>query len=255
MTKLPISAILIVQNEERNIPEVLESVAFCDEVILVDGGSTDATVEKARPYVTRLLEHPFEGFAAQKNWAIPHARYDWILLLDADERIPSSLREEIYRLYPLLSSRPQVAAYSIGREIFFMGRKVKYSGFQNDRVLRLFHKEKCRYNLKAVHETLEVEGEVATLQNKMLHYTYISIDHHVQKLTKYAELKAEDYDKKEGRITPLHIVLKPTWGFFKHYIIQLGFLDGFVGFTIAYLRSYSIMMRYIKLWLKKRNLQ
>ncbi|MGB5981872.1 MAG: glycosyltransferase family 2 protein [Nonlabens sp.] len=254
MSKYALSAIIPSYNESHNIVEVLKSVDFCDEVILVDSNSTDGTIELAKPFITKLLTREYEHSASQKNWAIPQAKHEWILLVDADERVTPALREEILNLLPQIDDENHVG-YWVGRKNFFMGKQVHYSGWKNDKVIRLFKKSKCRYVDKHVHSEIVADGTVGWLENKLLHYKYVNIDHHVVKLQRYASLQARDFDKKVGKITAFHVVVKPFWGFFKHYVLQRGFLDGFVGFAIAYLRSYGIFMRYVKLWLYRRNLE
>lgn len=253
MLKQPITAIIPAFNEAHNIVDVLKSVDFCNEVILVDSNSTDDTVAIAKPFYDKLLTRDYVHSASQKNWAIPQASNEWILLVDADERVTPALREEIINLVPSLDSSEHVG-YWMGRRNFFMGKQVHYSGWKNDKVIRLFRKSKCKYLDKHVHSEIEADGSVGWLQNKLLHYKYIDMDHHVSKLQRYASLQARDFDKKVGKITMYHVVVKPLWGFFKHYFLQLGFLDGFVGFTIAYLRSHGIFMRYVKLWLLRRGI-
>ncbi|PQJ32074.1 glycosyl transferase family 2 [Nonlabens arenilitoris] len=253
MSKVSLSAIVPAYNEAHNIVEVLKSVDFCDEVILVDSNSTDNTIELAQPYITKLLTREYVHSASQKNWAIPQAKHEWILLVDADERVTPALREEILTLLETIDDREEVG-YWMKRRNFFMGKQIRHSGWKNDRVIRLFKKSKCKYVDKHVHSEIEADGKVGWLENKLLHYKYISIDHHVDKLQRYAGLQARDFDKKVGKITAFHMVIKPMWGFTKHYFVQLGFLDGFVGFSIAYLRSYGIFMRYVKLWLYRRGL-
>jgi glycosyltransferase involved in cell wall biosynthesis len=253
MSKYPITAIVPAYNEAHNIVEVLKSVSFCDEVILVDSNSVDNTVTIAQPYFDTLLNREYIHSASQKNWAIPQASNNWILLVDADERVTPALKEEIIKLIPSLDTNGHVG-YWIGRRNFFMGKQVRYSGWKNDKVIRLFLKSKCKYIDKHVHSEIEADGTIGWLENKLLHYKYVNLDHHVNKLQRYAHLQAHDFDRKVGKITAFHLIIKPFWGFFKHYVIQLGFLDGFVGFTIAYLRSYGIFMRYVKLWLLRRGI-
>jgi len=253
MQKYKISAIVPCYNESHNIAEVLKTVDFCDEVILVDSNSTDDTVELAKPYIDKLLIRDYKHSASQKNWAIPQAKNEWILLVDADERVTPALKEEILSLFENIDNQPHVG-YWIGRCNFFMGKQVRYSGWKNDKVIRFFKKSKCRYEDKEVHSEIQANGSVGILNQKFTHYKYNDIDSHIKKLQRYATHQAIDYDSKTGRITIFHIVLKPFWSFTKHYFIQLGFLDGFVGLVIAYLRSYMVFMRYVKLWLLRRDL-
>jgi len=247
-----ISAIIPTSNEAHNINEVLESVKFADEILIVDSFSTDKTLEIASTYNCRIIQREYHTAASQKNWAIPQATHEWILLLDADERVTPLLQKEIFEV--LNQPETELAeAYWIGRINHFMGKRVKYSGWQNDKVIRLFRKSKCRYDEKMVHEEIIADGRVGMLKNKLLHYTYRDIDQYISKINRYAALQAVDYDKKTGMLTPYHFVVKPLWGFFKHFILFGGFLDGVVGLTIAKLQSYNIFMRYVKLWLLRKN--
>lgn len=253
MQKYKISAIVPCYNESHNIVEVLKSVNFCDEIILVDSNSTDNSVDLARPMIDKLLVRDYIHSASQKNWAIPQASNEWILLVDADERVTPALKEEIITLFNRIDEEPHVG-YWIGRLNFFMGKQVRYSGWKNDKVIRFFKKSKCRYENKEVHAEIIADGSIGSLNHKLTHYKYVGIDAHIKKLQRYATHQAVDYDHKTGKITPYHLVLKPLWSFFKHYILQLGFLDGFVGLTISFLRGYMVFMRYVKLWLLRRNL-
>ncbi|MCB0427543.1 MAG: glycosyltransferase family 2 protein, partial [Mangrovimonas sp.] len=135
----------------------------------------------------------------------------------------------------------------------FMGERVHYSGWRNDKVIRLFKRDYCKYEDKNVHAEIIANGSIGQLKNKLYHNTYITFDKYVEKMNRYATWQAKDYDKKTGRLTPYHFVIKPFWGFFKHYIVQSGFRDGVVGFTIGYLQAYVVFMRYVKLWLLRRN--
>ncbi|HZH69552.1 MAG TPA: glycosyltransferase [Flavobacteriaceae bacterium] len=247
-----LTAIIPTGNEEHNIRGVLESVDFADEIMVVDSYSTDKTVEIAKEFTDFILQRKYEYSASQKNWAIPQATHEWILLVDADERVTPSLKEEIIEI---LKNPPQddTVGYWIYRMNHFMGKRVKYSGWQNDKVIRLFKKSKCRYEDKMVHAEIIPDGNVKFLKNKFFHNTYVGIDKHITKLNRYASWQSVDYDKKTGMLTPYHFVIKPMWGFFKHYILRQGFRDGVVGLTIAYVQSYSIFMRYVKLWLLRRG--
>lgn len=246
-----ITAIIPTFNEENNIKEVLESVGFADELLVVDSFSTDQTLEIARQFPTRIIQREYQNSASQKNWAIPQATHEWILLVDADERVTPALRDEILQLIHQWSDT-QPVAFWIGRINHFMGQQVRFSGWQNDKVIRLFRKDKCRYEEKKVHAEIIANGAVGKLQNKFLHFTFRSMDHYVEKINRYAAWQAQDYDQRTGFLTPYHFVLKPFWGFFKHFILKQGFRDGVVGFTIAKLQSYGIFMRYVNLWLLRK---
>ena len=247
-----LSAIIPVKNEINNIESVINSVRFADEVLVVDSFSTDGTFEIAQAKADKVIQRVFDYPSIQKNWAIPQAKHEWILLVDADERVTEELKIEVENI---LENPPKdVVAYWIGRNNHFMGQKVKYSGWRNDKVIRLFKRDFCRYNNKHVHEEIIATGKVGYLKEKLNHNTYVSLDHYFNKLNLYATWQAKDYDKKTGKLTPYHFVIKPFWGFFKHYVVQSGFRDGVVGLTIAYIQGYVVFMRYVKLWLLRKGL-
>lgn len=244
-----LTAIIPTGNEEHNIAEAIDSVSFADEILVVDSYSTDRTVEIAQEKGAKVIQREYGYSASQKNWAIPQATHEWILLLDADERIPEPLKNEIISV---LKSEPVHDGYWIYRRNFFLGREVKHT-WKDDRVIRLFHRDRCRYEDKHVHAEIIAEGSVGELQNSMTHNTYISIDAYVKKLNRYAEWQANDYDKKVGKITPYHLWIKPGFRFFKHYFLKQGFRDGMPGFIVSILQAYAVRMRYIKLWIKRNN--
>lgn len=251
-TREKLTAIIPVFNEEKHIEEVLASVSFADEILIVDSFSTDATLELAKRFQPKILQRKFDYHAAQKNWAIPQAAHEWILLVDADERVTPELKDEILMH---LENPPNnsVAGFWIGRINHFMGERIHYSGWRNDKVIRFFRKSACRYKDKYVHEEIESDGKIEFLKEKLLHYTYESLDKFMQKLNRYATLQAKDYDTRTGKLTPYHFVMKPIWGFAKHYFVQSGFRDGVPGLVIGYIQGYTVFMRYVKLWLLRRS--
>ncbi|WP_452231834.1 glycosyltransferase family 2 protein [Lacinutrix sp. MEBiC02595] len=249
MNKL--TAIIPTGNEIHNIEAVIASVSFADEILVVDSFSTDGTFEKAQELATKVIRREYEYSASQKNWAIPQAKHEWILLVDADERVTPELREEIQA--KLKESKIEHTAYWIGRMNHFMGERVHYSGWRNDKVIRLFKRDLCTYEDKHVHAEIIVNGTIGKLESKFYHNTYITFDKYLEKMNRYAWWQAKDYDKKTGSLTPYHFVIKPFYGFFKHYIMQRGFLDGLVGFTIGTIQAYVVFMRYLKLWLLRRG--
>lgn len=246
-----ITAIIPTKNEIDNIEAVIASVHFVDEILVIDSFSTDGTFEKAQALATKVLQREFDYHASQKNWVIPQAKYEWILLVDADERVTPELKNEIQTL--LKTEQPKYDAYWIKRINHFMGQPVNYSGWRNDSVIRLFKRDLCKYEDLYIHEEIITNGSVGNLNYKLEHYTYRNMDAYLSKMNLYATQQAKDYDKKMGKITPYHFVIKPFWGFTKHYIIQSGFRDGFVGFTIGFIQAYVVFMRYVKLWLLRKR--
>ncbi len=240
-----ISAVIICKNEEQFIAGAIESVLWADEVLLVDSFSTDSTLQLAGQYPIRILQHAFDGYSRQRNWAIEQTTQPWVLMLDADERIPTELQAELKHL---MKNTPAYPAYSIRRKNFFMGRQVRYSGWQNDSVVRLFDKSLCRYSDKQVHEELIVPGQTGKLKHRMLHYTYRDLPHFLAKWDQYSWLSAQDKARKTGKVSFFHLGIKPMVRFLKQYFLKLGILDGRVGFIIAYLAASSVFMRYLKMW-------
>lgn len=243
--KHKLTVIIPCYNEARHMKALLESVAWADEVFIVDSFSTDETLDIARKYDTRIVQHAYENSARQKNWAIPQATHEWILLVDADERVTPELRAEIEAI--LNQERPDCAAYWIGRVNHFLGKKVRYSGWQGDAVIRLFKRDNCRYEDKAVHAEVVTNGKVGRLKNKLLHFTYRDIDHFLTKMQRYAAWSAKDYTAKTPKVTYFHLYIKPLARFVKHFFVQKGFRDGKTGFIISVIMAWGVFLRYVKL--------
>jgi glycosyltransferase involved in cell wall biosynthesis len=247
MARVPISAIIHVLNEIEYIDDCLKSVDWADEVYVMDSFSTDGTVERIRekyPQV-RLEQREYLGAASTKNYAIDRARHDWIFILDADERVTPALRDEILRT---LGGDLKVWAYSVGRLNFMMGKPVRFSGLQRDRVTRLFHRGHARYPNKRVHADLLVDGETGLLRHKMDHFYIRTFDHMIAKMTRYADWGAAQM-YIDGRTTS-------AWGIFSHsvakfvrdFIFNLGFLDGVRGLISVGMHVYYTFWKYAKLW-------
>jgi glycosyltransferase involved in cell wall biosynthesis len=247
-----LTAIIPTGNEEKNIDEVLQSVSFADEIMVVDSYSEDMTVEIAKKYTDIVIQHEYNNSAAQKNWAIPQATNEWILLVDADERVTPELKDEIKNLLSGTNETEHVA-YWIYRDNYFMGEHLKHGGWNRDKVIRLFRKSKCRYEEKHVHAEIIADGTVGVLHSKLRHNTYPGFDEYVSKVNRYSWWQAKDYDKRVKKITCYHYFIKPGFRFFKHYIIQGGFRDGVPGLTVSFLAFYALFTRYIKLWILRHD--
>lgn len=247
-----ITAIITCFNEAHNIVECIQSVSFADEILVVDSYSTDKTVELARTQKCTVVQHEYETPSKQKNWIIPQAKNEWILLLDADERITPELQKEVLEVL----KNPQKEAYWIYRTDHFMGKRLRFSGIQGDKVVRLFMRDKCRYNSKYVHEEIDLPPnlKVGYLKQRMLHNTYTTLNAFYEKLNRYADWQAQDYLPKTGHVTFYHLNFKPAFRFFKHYIWGLGILDGFPGYVFAATQSYAVKMRYIKVKQLQKNI-
>ncbi|MFD2565862.1 glycosyltransferase family 2 protein [Pseudotenacibaculum haliotis] len=247
MTK--ITAIIPTLNEEERIKNSLKSAEFADEIIVIDSYSTDRTVEIVKQSNARLLQRKFDDFSSQKNYAIEQASNDWIVWIDADEVLTKELQDE---MKTAASNAGDLVGFYVYRVFFFKGKKMRYTGTQNDKLIRVFNRKHCKYEGK-VHEKIKPEGKLGTLQHKILHYSYISFDRYIVKLNQHSALKAEELYEKGLVITPFHIIVKPVARFVKHYFIKLGILDGFYGFIISFALSYGVLVRYIKLWNLKQK--
>lgn len=247
-----LTAIIPTGNEAHNIEAVIDSVSFADEIMVVDSFSTDNTVELAKNHTDFIIQREYEYSASQKNWAIPQATHEWILLVDADERITPALKEEIQ---DILKNGSDKAGYWIYRDNLFMGKLLQHGGIKSDKCIRLFRKSLCRYEDKHVHAEIETEGEVGILKERMIHDTFVSLDKYYNKLNRYANWQAEDYAKRTKKVTWVHLFLKPNFRFLKHYILNGGFMDGFEGYVYAETRKYAVRMRYIKLQMLLKGLK
>lgn len=239
-----ISALLIVFNEEKNIEEALKSVEFADEIIVLDSFSTDKTIEiiKSKFPQVKLYQNKFEDFTKQRNMCISYAKNDWILFLDADERITQELKSEILKE---IKKPITQKAYFFKRKFFFMGEKVNYSGTQNDKNIRLFKKEVAHYDEnKRVHEGLSNVDNPGTLQNYLLHFSFDSYEAYHKKVLHYSHLKARDLHEKKIPYKKIKQLSKSAFNFFKMYFLKLGVLDGRKGFILSYLSALSSFKTY-----------
>lgn len=252
-TKLPnhqpisrsLSIIYTTFNELDIIERSLASVdGWSDDLVVVDSFSTDGTAEMLRErHGVTLRQREYVGPSDQKNWAIKHAKHEWILVLDADEVITAELRAEIENL--LAEKEISCDAYWIGRDNHFMGKRIQHSGWSGDKVIRFFHRDRCQYNDKQVHEEIETEGiRVGMLQGRMDHYTFKSLDHFLDKTRRYARWSVQDYAAKTPRIGLKHLLGKPLFRFFKHYVIRGGFRDGREGLIISGVLAWGVFLRY-----------
>jgi glycosyltransferase involved in cell wall biosynthesis len=246
MTRPPISALIITYNEADQVEDCVRSVEWADEVYLVDSFSTDGTVEIVREKFPRVTvdQHEYFGAGAQRNYALDRLTNDWVLAVDADERVTPELRAEVERTL----EDPRLWAYEIGRRNFVYGREVKYGGLQRDRVTRLFHRRHARYQNRRVHAELNVDGAKGRLQHKFLHYYIRSFDHMIEKMTRYGMWGAANHFRNGRRGSWWQIAAHPTARFLRDYVFWRGFLDGAPGFIVTGLHVYYTFWKYAKLW-------
>lgn len=243
--RVRITAIIPTYNEETLLPRALASVQFADEILVIDSFSTDATVEIAKLAGARVVQHKYEYSAAQKNRAIPMATNEWIFLLDADEWIETDLQTEIERL---LRKEPRFKGYAIPRINYYMNQRIRYSGWQNDEVLRFFHRDSCRYEDKRVHAKLKVPGGKGKLKHPIHHNTYRSFQDMLRKVNQYSTWKALDKVDKGKKASWASMIYLPIHAFIKTYVLRAGILDGRVGYILSVIAAGSAFLRQVKIW-------
>ncbi len=239
-----ISVAIITHNEERNIRDCLESVKWADEIVVVDNGSTDGTIKVCQEYRARVYQESWKGFSAQKNSAIEKTTNEWVLSLDADERIGPELRQEIEKV---LQEEPPVDGYWIARKNYFLGRWIRYCGWYPDRNLRLFRKSRGRFTERAVHEKVEVQGKTATLIYPLVHETYRSLSDFLIRSDRYSTLAAGEMQRQGRRYRFGNAFFRPPLTFLQMYLLRAGFLEGYWGFLLSVLYSYYTFAKYAKL--------
>lgn len=242
-----VSGVITSFNEEHNIADCIESLDWCDEIIVVDSYSNDATPEIARRHPkVKFLQRTYYGAGAQKNWAMRHVNHEWIFLLDSDERCTSELRREVENI---LADGPEHDAYMVNRDVYILGRRIKYSGWQHDRVARLFRRGTAYYENRRVHSVLHTSGETPILENPIDHFMVErSFDEYAFRLAKYGYWNAAQCWRDGDRTSAVEVLLRPAWRFFRTYILQLGILDGSLGVIFCLLQSYSTYMKFAILW-------
>jgi glycosyltransferase involved in cell wall biosynthesis len=238
-----LSALLITYNEETNIKVVLNDLAFADEIIVIDSFSTDKTVAIASSFKNiKVVQRAFDNFASQRNFAISLATNSWILFIDADERITPELKEEINNI---INQKDSKSAYFMRRDFIFKNKKLHFSGWQTDKIIRLFKKEKASYYpKKIVHEKLIIDGKVGELRNNLIHHSYSSYKDYKQKMIFYGQLKAKEELLKKTNPNFFHYYIRPIYQFIYQYFIRLGILDGKKGLIICYLNALSVYVRF-----------
>jgi glycosyltransferase involved in cell wall biosynthesis len=241
----PISATVITFNEEDNIEGSLRSLHWADEIVVVDSGSTDGTLEICRKYTGRVIQRAWTGYVDQKNHAVDQSHNNWILSLDADERLSPELVEEILALR---SAGFRQAGYRIPRVAWFMNRWIRHGDWYPDHQLRLFDRRLGRWQGGRVHESVKVRGAIGFTKGEIHHYTYRRLSDYIHRLETYSSLAAQDYRERGRAATPLRLVTHPAVTFLKTYLIKRGFLDGTPGLMVAVMGAISVYFKYAKLW-------
>ncbi len=247
----PISAVLITLDEEERLAPALASLRFCDEILVVDAGSRDRTREVAEGTGARVLVNtPWPGFVAQRNFSVSAARHDWVLCLDADEVVSERLRMEIEALRSRGFSE---AGYTMPRVAHYLGHWIRATDWYPDRQLRLFDRTRGTWSGGAVHEAVTVQGTTGSLQGEIEHRPYRDVAHHLSKMNAYTDLWAEDAAQNRRRAAAWELLLVPAWTFFRNYVLRRGIGLGATGFTIARLNSMYAFLKLAKLRERQRR--
>lgn len=240
---MKISATIITFNEEKNVARVIESLRCCDEILVLDSGSNDRTVEIATKLGARVVEASWHGYAAQKNIAAELAANDWILSLDADESLSEALEAEIWHIK---KAGAEFDGYTMPRLAQYLGRWILHSGWYPDRKVRLFDRRKAKWIGEFVHESVKVEGPVGHLKSNLLHFTCNSLSEHVRSIDSYTTLAAQEIAARGSPVPVRTLLLDPPWTFLRTFFFRLGFLDGVEGLAIAYMAAFYNFVKYMK---------
>lgn len=244
VTRLPLSLVIITLNEERNIERCIRSVPFASEVLIVDSFSTDRTRDIASDLGARVLQEKWRGYGPQKAWATEHAKYDWILNLDADEALSQSAAEEILEKFSKLN--PEVG-YLFPRLSYHLFRWIKHGGWHPDYQLRLFNRQKSHWSMDQVHERV-MASQTEKFKNSILHWVFVNFAEQVETNNHYSSIQANETTAKGIKFNFAKLIFKPFSKFIETYFLKLGFLDGFAGFVISISAAYSVFIRWVKVW-------
>jgi glycosyltransferase involved in cell wall biosynthesis len=240
---------VITRNESANIAAALDSVSWADELLVVDSHSTDDTVALARRRTERVVVRDWPGYSAQKNFAAGQASHDWILSLDADERVTSALADEIRQR---LRGEPAARGYRIPRISFYLGKWVRTTDWYPDYQLRLYDRRVSTWT-GAVHEGVTVGGAVGRLRADLQHFPYRDIAHHLQTIDRYTTLAAQQMCERGDTVSVAGLAARPVGAFLRNYLARGGWRDGSVGFVVSVLNSYYVFLKFAKLWERERD--
>jgi len=240
---MKITATIITLDEERKIARAIESLRCCDEIVVLDSGSVDRTVELAGKLGARVVEDQWHGYSQQKNRAAECASHDWILSIDADEALSEALEAELWQLK---KNGPDYDAYTMPRLAQYLGRWILHSGWYPDRKVRLYNRRKATWVGDFVHESVRVSGRLGHLKENLLHFTCDSLSEHLKTMDRYTTLAAEELVFRKEKIQLPRLLMEPPWTFFQTYVLKRGYLDGVEGLCIAYMAAMYAFVKYAK---------
>lgn len=244
-SRRPLSVLVTTYNEQELLPLCLDSVRWAEELLVVDSGSTDATVTIAEQRGARVLQHPYESPARQKNWGLTQCRHEWVLILDADEVVTPELSEE---LEALLRHDARSDGYWIGRDNLFLGRLMRHGGWETDRVIRFVHRDRARYDDRLVHEEIDLPGPLPQLRARLVHHTFRSFEQYWPKVQRYARDGARQAFQRGRRVGAGSVLSHAVARFFRMYLLRRGFLDGGHGLVLALFSTFTTYLKYAHLW-------
>jgi len=247
-----LSACIITFNEADRIEACLQSLAFCDEIVVVDAHSSDATRALAAACGARVIERDWPGYRSQKQFAVDSARHDWVLCVDADERVSAELRAEVSALRA--RGFPGAAGWSVPRISEYFGRFLRHGNAYPDRLVRLFDRRRGGWSGYEIHENTRVAGRVGRLHGQLQHYPYRSLADHQSRMQRYADLMAAALYQQGRRCGLMRVLLNPQWRFVRGYLLRLGFLDGWRGLVFALIESGYVRRKYLGLYMRSRGL-
>lgn len=245
----PVSAFVICLNEESQIRRCLESIKWCQEIIIIDSGSTDQTLEICREYTDKILHRDWSGYVDQKRYGLEQCSSEWVLNIDADEEVSSELKEEIVTLTAQdAKQRLPYNGFLISRVVYYLGRWWRNGGWYPEYRLRLCRKSATTWGGTDPHEKASVTGETKKLSGELYHYTYKDIQDQVNRLNKFASSAAKSMITKGKAPSIIQMLIRPAFRFIKFYFLKQGFKDGVAGFIIAMLEAYYVFLKYAKVW-------
>jgi len=247
-----LSACVITYNEADRIEACLRSLEFCDELVVVDSHSADATRERAAALGARVIERDWPGYRSQKQFAVEAAAHDWVLCLDADERVTPQLRAEI--LARRAAGFAGAAGYSVPRITDYFGRFLRHGNAYPDRLVRLFDRRRGGWSGYEIHENTRIDGPIGRLRGHLEHFSYRSLTDHLNRMQRYADLMAQALYGRGRRCGLTPVVLNPQWRFVRGYLLRLGFLDGWRGLVFALIEANYVRRKYLGLYMRSRGL-
>src|SRR5215210_2296649 len=241
----PVTVTIITKNEAESVADALKSVAWADEIIVVDAESTDDTVSIARQFTGHVYVRPWPGYIDQKNHAASLARHDWIFSLDADERVTPALANEVRAA---LNDTPAVGGFRMPRASFYFDKWIRTTDMYPDFQLRLYDRRNAKWDGMFVHESVRVSGSIGYLKNDLQHYPYKDLSEHLIRMDRYTTLAARQMHAQGTRATAAHLLCHPAFAFLRNYILKSGFREGMPGLIISLVNSYYVFLKFAKLW-------